>query len=137
MATYRYYQPGEVIFREGYHNHKVGPDDEGKYEKGTYELGGFLNETSDVVPNDHDLYFLDTTVSNGNNDGYSVGSYGKNTSGNTIKFNSSSKMKNRPVMVLYKGDKPVSVAYKYIAGAPKIEVKDYGLTFDSLFSLYI
>lgn len=58
MATYKYYQPNEVVFREGYHNHA------GKGWKetgGLYDLEHFLGEGSDLpFKDDHDVFFLDT-----------------------------------------------------------------------------
>lgn len=117
MSTYKYYQPNEVVFREGYHNHK-GNNWE---ESGTYELENFLNENGDLPDKDpHALYFLDTTVIN-TGDGSNL---------------DEDEAKNRAAVVLFKGDKPVSVDYKYILNPPKISVYDYGIHFESLFSLY-
>ena len=117
MSTYKYYQPNEVVFREGYHNHK-GNNWE---ETGTYELENFLSENGDLPDKDpHALYFLDTTVIN-TGDGSNL---------------DEDEAKNRTAVVLFKGDKPVSVDYKYILNPPKIKVEDYGLCFESLFSQY-
>ncbi len=123
MATYKYYQPGEVVFREGEHNHKVGKEGQEVYEQGVYSLENFLSPNSDVIHDDHDLYFLDTTVvSNGD--------------GDTSRMSSDNQAKEREIIVLFKGDKPVSVDYKYVSNAPKIAVMDYGLDFGYLFSGY-
>ena len=117
MATYKYYQPNEVVFREGYHNHKGN----GWEESGKYELENFLAETGDMpYKNDHDLFFLDTTVCN-TGDGQNLESI---------------EAMQRPAVALFKADKPVSVDYKYILNPPKISVQDYGIHFESLFSLY-
>lgn len=124
MATYKYYQPGEVIFREGYHNHKVGIEGDEKQEQGVYSLENFLATNGDLpLKDDHALYFLDTTVvSDGD--------------GDTTKMITDNMAKNREVVVLFKGEKPVSVDYKYVSNAPKIAIKDYGLDFGYLFSGY-
>ena len=118
MATYKYYQPNEVIFREGYHNHKT---DSWEETGGEYDLSNFLGHNSDLPDkDDHDVFFLDTTVTN-------LGD------GENLEDRAAQK---REVVVIFKGDKPVSVDYKYIINPPKISVKDFGLHFESLFSGY-
>ena len=118
MATYKYYQPNEVVFREGRHNHKGS----GWEESGSnYDLENFLSENSDLPDkDDHSLFFLDTTVVN-RGDGSDLGE---------------EDAKNREAIALFKADKPVSVDYKYILNPPIIYIEDYGLHFESLFSLY-
>ena len=124
MATYKYYQPNEVIFREGWRVHQdLSEGDQHWTESGEkYQLKDFFAIDGDVPDKgDHDLYFLDTTVKN---------------SGDGDNSTSNAKAQTREVVALFKSDKPVSVDYKYIMNAPKIKVKDYGLHFESLFSLY-
>lgn len=118
MATYKYYQPNEVVFREGYHNHRTQDWEE---TGGKYDLDHFLGEDSDLPDkSDHDVFFLDTTVIN-NGDGENL---------------PEEEAKNREVIALFKGNKPISVDYKYILNPPKIRIEDFGLVFDSLFSMY-
>lgn len=117
MPTYKYYQPNEVVFREGYHNHK-GNNWE---ESGKYDLKDFLSDESDLPDKDaHALYFLDTKVIN-DGDGSNL---------------SDEQAKDREVVALFKGDKPISVDYKYVLNPPKVSIKDYGIHFESLFSTY-
>lgn len=118
MSTYKYYQPNEVIFREGYHNHKT---DSWEETGGEYDLSNFLGPNSDLPDkDDHDVFFLDTTVKN-------LGD------GENLEDGAAQK---REVVVIFKGDKPVSVDYKYIINPPKISVQDFGLHFESLLSGY-
>lgn len=118
MATYKYYQPNEVVFREGYHNHR---SDSWEETGGKYDLENFLGENSDLPDkSDHDVFFLDTTVVNTGE--------GENLA--------DEEARKREAIALFKGDKPVSVDYKYILNPPKIYVQDFGLHFESLFSGY-
>lgn len=118
MATYKYYQPNEVVFREGHHDHR---SDSWEETGGKYKLDKFLGENSDLPDkNDHDVFFLDTTVCN-TGDGENLPDI---------------EATKREAIALFKGDKPISVDYKYILNPPKIYVKDFGLHFESLFSMY-
>lgn len=127
MATYKYYQPNEVVFREGWRVHQgISEVDQSWTENGEkYKLKNFFAPNGDVPDKgDHDLYFLDTTVKNsgdGDESAYAT---------------DDEQAPKREVVALFKSDKPVSVDYKYVMNAPKISVKDYGLHFESLFSLY-
>ena len=114
------YEPNEVIFREGVHNHSGDENPDGGYIS-SFSLGNFFSSSGDCPDkNPHALYFIDTKVTNGG-DGISI---------------TEAKATTLPIVVLYKGDKPVSVDYRYIANAPKITIEDYGLNLDKLFSLY-
>ncbi len=116
------YKPNEVIFREGIHNHEgdTVPGDTSL----TFDLETFFASNGTCPDkNEHALYYIDTKVVN-DGDGKSI--------------SSERKAKDQTIVVLYKGDKPVSVDYRYVANAPKITIdtENYGLKFDSLFSVY-
>lgn len=116
-----YYRPNEVIFREGFHNHNTANYNEGEEE---YPLSNFFSANGDCPDRDpHTLYFLDTKL---------TGESDYNTS---FDMNETTAQQSE-VVVLFKGQKPVSVDYKYVVNAPKVAIDDYGLKFDKLFSKY-
>ena len=122
-----YYQPNEVVFREGNHGHDGDDyptefDENGQIiEKKSVTLQNFIQSTGDLPDkNDHHLYFVDTSVQT-----------------NRSKNDNSSSAKNTEIVVLFKGKKPVSVDYRYIANAPKVTVNESNdLQFDMLLSKY-
>lgn len=118
----KYYQPNEVVFREGIHTHTGDSDISTGSENTNFPLEEFFS-TSGSCPdkNEHALYYIDTEVVN---------------SGDGKSISAETNAKKQPIVVLFKGDKPVSVDYRYVANAPKISIDDYGLKFDNLFSLY-
>ena len=121
-----YYQPNEVVFREAAHNHEGDTyptqfDEQGNPIPGdVISLKQFISQTGGVADkNEHHLYFVETRVCDERvGDNLSTG-------------------KSTPIVVMFKGNRPVSVDYKYVANAPKVKVNEsYDIEFDALFSSY-